>query len=174
MEDVFIVQAWHHNHCRDCNAAVYLEWLSILWFNSMILLRYPSQQTHYCSTSIQLQFFNNCSKYQYLRYKSHGSVCKTERKFSKNLWKADFRSTFCHVRSFWTGMEHDCPVRNICVQECWAFESPWGAQPAVSAHSPLSYQQSTQLLRVPQYPTTNAQQHSEAGTFPEVWCHLRG
>lgn len=92
--------------------------LLILWFKSTMLLIYPSLQTHYCSTSIQLHFFNNCSKYQYLRYKSHGSICKTDRKFSKKLWKADFGTTLCHVRSLWTCMEQHCPVRSICVQEC--------------------------------------------------------
>lgn len=82
-----------------------------------MLLIDPSLQTPYCSTSIQLQFFNNCSKYQYLRYKSHGSICKTDRKFSKKLRKADFGAMFCHVRSFCTGMEQYLPVRSICVQE---------------------------------------------------------
>lgn len=103
-----------------------------------MLLMYPSPQTHYCSTSIQLQFFNNCSKYQYLRYKYHGSICKTDRKFTKKLWS---------VRSFWSGMEQHLPVRSICVQECLSLWVTPGAHPADSAPSPLSWEQSTQGCR---------------------------
>lgn len=139
----------------------------------MILLIYPSLQTHYCSTIIQLQFFNNCSKYQYLRYESHSSICKADRKFSKKLWKADFGATFCHVRSFWAGMEQHHLVRSICVQEwlsLWASprcspsrQCPLTPQLLSRAHSCLSTQQSVHNN------TEGCRNH-----VSKVWCHLRG
>lgn len=138
MEDVFIVQAWHHNHCQECNAAVYLECSvnTIVQLHDTVNISQPANPL--CSTSIQLQFFNNCSKYQYLRYKPHGSICKTDRKFSKKLQKADFGATFYHVRSIWAGMEQHGPVRSICVQEWLSLWASSRCPPAGSAHSALS------------------------------------
>lgn len=56
MEDVFIVQAWHHNHWQECNAAVYLEGPvnSIVQFHDPVNVSLPANPLlfHKHSTSI--------------------------------------------------------------------------------------------------------------------------
>lgn len=141
----------------------------------------PSLQTPYCPTSIQLQFFNYCSKCQYLGYKSHGSICKTDRKFSKKLRKADFGATFCYVRSFCSGMEQHLPVRSICVQEhlsLWAMprcspssQCPLSPQLISRAHSCASAY--TEQCLNTQQSTHNTTEWGKTHVF-EVWCHVRG